>query len=145
MGRLRERYSRVARYYQMDYDPAVKKFSYRVEETQRAAAEKLDGSYLLKTDRDAVSAEEAWRIYILLTRAEAAFRMLKSPLEERPIFTARKCAWTRTSFFACWPIICWSRSRRLYSIEAYTPPGPRFAKPSRPIRCVRSYCQPTAD
>jgi len=86
MGRLRERYSRVARYYQMDYDPAVQKFSYRVEESKRAAAEKLDGSYLLKTDRDDVSAEEAWRIYILLTRAEAAFRMLKSPLEERPIF-----------------------------------------------------------
>ena len=47
---------------------------------------KLDGSYLLKTDREDLSAEEVWRIYTLLTRAEAAFRALKSPLAERPIF-----------------------------------------------------------
>ena len=33
-----------------------------------------------------MSADEAWRIYTLLTRAEAAFRTLKSPLGERPIF-----------------------------------------------------------
>ena len=51
-----------------------------------ARAEKLDGSYLLKTDRGDLSADEAWRIYTLLTRAEAAFRTLKTPLGERPIF-----------------------------------------------------------
>ncbi len=71
-----------------------------MEESKRAAAEKLDGSYLLKTDRDDVSAEEAWRIYILLTRAEAAFRMLKSPLEERPIFH-RKEMRVDTHIFLC--------------------------------------------
>jgi hypothetical protein len=53
---------------------------------RRARAEKLDGSYLLKTDRGDLSAEDAWRIYTLLTRAEAAFRTLKSPLAERPVF-----------------------------------------------------------
>ena len=53
---------------------------------QAGRAEKLDGSYLLKTDRRDLSADEAWRIYTLLTRAEAAFRTLKSPLGERPIF-----------------------------------------------------------
>jgi hypothetical protein len=41
---------------------------------------------LLKTDRTDLSADEAWRIYTLLTRAEAAFQTLKSPLGERPIF-----------------------------------------------------------
>jgi hypothetical protein len=29
---------------------------------------------------------ELWRIYVLLTRAENAFRDMKSPLAERPIF-----------------------------------------------------------
>jgi transposase len=86
IGRLRERYSRVARYYQMEYDAAAKRFQYRLDEAKRAQAEKLDGSYLLKTDREDLSADEAWRIYILLTRAEAAFRALKSPLGERPVF-----------------------------------------------------------
>jgi transposase len=86
IGRLKERYSRVARYYRMDYDSQTKVFHYSLDEAKRARAEKLDGSYLLKTDREDLSADEAWRIYTLLTRAEAAFRTLKSPLGERPIF-----------------------------------------------------------
>jgi transposase len=91
IGRLKERYSRVARYYRMEYDDARKTFEYHLEESKRAEAEKLDGSYLLKTDRQDLNADEAWRIYILLTRAEAAFRALKSPLAERPIFHHKEC------------------------------------------------------
>jgi transposase len=91
MGRLKERYSRVARYYRMEYEEEKKTFAYYLEEGKRAEAEQLDGSYLLKTDREDLSAEEAWRIYILLTRAEAAFRALKSPLAERPIFHHKEC------------------------------------------------------
>ena len=33
-----------------------------------------------------MTADEIWRTYILLTRVEAAFRAMKSPLMERPIF-----------------------------------------------------------
>jgi len=91
MGRLKERYPRVARYYHMEYDDAKRTFAYHLEESQRTEAEELDGSYLLKTDREDLSAEEAWRIYTLLTRAEAAFRTLKSPLAERPIFHHKEC------------------------------------------------------
>jgi len=86
IGRLKERYSRVARYYRMEYDSQTKVFQYSLDEAKRARAQKLDGSYLLKTDREDLSADEAWRIYTLLTKAEAAFRTLKSPLGERPIF-----------------------------------------------------------
>jgi transposase len=85
IGRLKERYPRVARYYQMNYDAQAKRFTCEVDRVKREKAEKLDGSYPLKTDRADLSAEEVWRIYILLTRAEAAFRALKSPLAERPI------------------------------------------------------------
>src|SRR6516164_6361828 len=85
IGRLKERYSRVARYYRMEYDSEKKVFHYSLD-AKRARAEKLDGSYLLKTDRHDLTADEAWRIYMLLTRAEAAFRTLPSPLGERPIF-----------------------------------------------------------
>jgi transposase len=86
MGRLKERYSRVARYYRLEYDSEKKAFRYSLDEAKLARAEKLDGSYLLKTDRQDLTADEVWRIYTLLTRAEAAFRTLKSPLGERPIF-----------------------------------------------------------
>src|ERR1035441_10124356 len=86
IGRLKERYSRVARYYRMEYDSQTKVFRYSLDEAKRAGAEKLDGSYLLKTDRTDLSADEALRVSNLLTSAEAAFRTLKAPLGERPIF-----------------------------------------------------------
>jgi transposase len=86
IGRLKERYPRVARYYQMGYDAEPKQFHFEVDAAKYAHAEQLDGTYLLRTDRADLSAEEAWRLYILLTRAEEAFRDMKSPLSERPIF-----------------------------------------------------------
>lgn len=53
---------------------------------KHAKAERLDGGYPIKTDRKDLSGDELWRIYVLLARAETAFRDMKSPLAERPIF-----------------------------------------------------------
>ena len=48
---------------------------------------------MLKTDCADFEAEEAWLRYGHLTRTEQAFRDLKSPLAERPIFhrVSRHC------------------------------------------------------
>ena len=100
IGRLKERYPRVARDYRMEYEEEKKTFAYYLEEGKRAEADQLDGSYLLKTDREDLSAEESWRIYLLLTRAEAAFRALKSPLAERPIFHHKECR-VESHIFLC--------------------------------------------
>ena len=54
--------------------------------SSKGKAESLDGSYLLKSSRDDLSAEDIWRTYSLLTRVEAAFRAMKSPLCQRRIF-----------------------------------------------------------
>ena len=86
IGRLKERYPRVARYYSIGYDAGHKQFGYAVDAEKYERAEKLDGTYLLRTERTDLSAEQAWRLYILLTRVEDAFRDMKSPLSERPIF-----------------------------------------------------------
>lgn len=86
IGRLKERYPRVARYYHIEYDAGARSFRMERDEEKVAKAERLDGSYLLKTNREDLTAEEAWRTYSLLTRAEKAFRDMKSPLMERPIF-----------------------------------------------------------
>lgn len=86
IGRLKERYPRVAKYHEIRYESATKQVVHEVREEKRRKAEELDGSYMLKTDRGDLSADEAIRIYLLLTRAEAAFRAMKSPLGERPIF-----------------------------------------------------------
>jgi transposase len=86
IGRLKERYPRVARYYDLAVDPDTAQFSATLHEDELAKAARLDGCYLINTDRDDLSAEDCWRLYALLTRAEDAFRDMKTPLAERPIY-----------------------------------------------------------
>jgi transposase len=86
LGRLKERYPRVARYWKIDYDAVQHQLAWQEDREKKQRAVGLDGAYLLKTDRKDLTADEAWRLYILLTRVEDAFRDMKSPLSERPIF-----------------------------------------------------------
>lgn len=44
----------------------------------------MDGNYLLKTNRKDLTADEIWKMYVMLTRIENAFRDLKSYLGLRP-------------------------------------------------------------
>jgi len=100
IGRLMERYPRVARYFDITYDSQQQKLSWKELAAKKAVAEKLDGSWVLKTDRQDLTTDEIWRTYILLTRVEDAFRDLKSPLMERPIFHHLQDR-TQTHIFLC--------------------------------------------
>jgi transposase len=100
IGRLQERHPRVARYYRITYDAAQKRLAWHEDTGKKAIAEQLDGSYVLKTDRQELSGDEIWRTYTLLTRVEAAFRAMKSPLMERPIFHHLQRR-TETHIFLC--------------------------------------------
>src|SRR5213594_838152 len=100
IGRIKERYPRVARYHRIEYDSERKSLSSYEETEKKAIAEKLDGSYVLKTDRKDLTADEIWRTYILLTRVEDAFRDMKSPLMERPISHHLENR-TQTHIFLC--------------------------------------------
>jgi transposase len=108
IGRIKERYPRVARYYEITYDQDRQEIVWAAKEEKKQVAERLDGSYLLKTDRADLSAEEAWHLYSLLTRAENAFRAMKSPLAERPIFHQLKDR-VRAHIFLC--VLAGARSR----------------------------------
>src|SRR3989449_5711722 len=68
IGRLQERYPRVARYYEISYDSVNKNLPWKELADKKTNAKKLDGSYVLKTDRQDLTADEIWRTYILLTR-----------------------------------------------------------------------------
>jgi transposase len=100
IGRIKERYPRVARYHRIEYDSERKILSPQEEVEKKAIAEKLDGTYVMKTDRKDLTADEIWRTYILLTRVEDAFRDVKSPLMERPIFHHLQNR-TQTHIFLC--------------------------------------------
>jgi len=100
IGRIKERYPRVARYYRIEYDSLMKELSYQENAERKGLAESLDGSYMLRTDRTEMSDDEIWRTYSLLTRRENAFRNMKSPLCERPIFHQLKRR-VQTHIFLC--------------------------------------------
>jgi transposase len=100
IGRLKERYPRVARYYRIEHDAERQSVIWREDADKKVIAKKLDGSYVLKTDRQDLTADEIWRNYILLTRVEDAFRDMKSPLMERPIFHHLEHR-TQTHIFLC--------------------------------------------
>lgn len=100
IGRIKERYPRVARYWSIGFDAETKVLTTEKDEFKRAKAEKLDGAWLLKTDRTDLTPDEAWRTYVLLTRAETAFRDMKTPLAERPIHHQREDR-VETHIFLC--------------------------------------------
>ena len=100
IGRLKERYPRVARYYALTYDAAAPTVTWALHDDKKTKAAQLDGGYLLKTDRPDLTDEEIWRLYMLLTRVEDAFRDMKSPLMERPIFHHLKDR-VQTHIFLC--------------------------------------------
>ena len=100
IGRLKERYPRVARYYAITYEAVAPAVMWTPHADKKTKAAQLDGGYLLKTDRPDLSDEEIWRLYVLLTRVEDAFRDMKSPLLERPIFHHLKHR-VQTHIFLC--------------------------------------------
>jgi transposase len=59
IGRLKERYSRVARYHALQFDAGERKLVHQPDAEKKAKAERLDGTYLLRTDREDVTADEA--------------------------------------------------------------------------------------
>jgi transposase len=100
LGRLKERYPRVARYYRMEWEESSRTLSWKENAEKKEKARGLDGCYLLKSSRKGWTDEQIWRTYVLLTRVENAFRCMKSPLCERPIFHQLERR-TETHIFLC--------------------------------------------
>lgn len=98
IGRLRERYTRAARYYSVAREDGILTWALKAE--QHARAQQLDGAYFLRTSNKTLDAEDIWRTYITLTRIESAFRDLKGTLDLRPIHH-RKETRVETHIFLC--------------------------------------------
>jgi transposase len=95
IGRLREKYPRASKTFEVEVIPAAESSKAMARSAQdivwkkRDAYEhqdKLDGCYLLRTDRENLSDAEIWETYVMLTRIESAFRALKSSLGLHPNF-----------------------------------------------------------
>lgn len=97
IGRLKEKYSKIAKLYQIDIIPEKNK---SMDDKTRCAEniewkkkEELydkeidsEGCYILRTDRSDFNDKEIWETYVMLTRIEYAFKCMKSFLGIRPNF-----------------------------------------------------------
>jgi len=71
-------------YSQIDIHLKQAKFKWWTSDEEQEKQRLMDGNYLLKTNRKDLTADEIWKMYVMLTRIENAFRDLKSYLGLRP-------------------------------------------------------------
>jgi len=88
IGTLQGRHPRVKRYYDVRLINNNGKARIVWSHDDEAAAESgtLAGCYVLRTNRGELTAEQIWRLYMTLLKAENGFRALKSDLGLRPNF-----------------------------------------------------------
>ena len=90
IGRLKEKYSSVAQYYNIDVkkDPNSKNAIDITWEEKKSLEDKtaLNGVYCLRSNCTDMDEKTMWKTYTTLTDLEAVFRSLKTDLGLRPIF-----------------------------------------------------------
>jgi len=88
IGRLRQRYAKVARYYELHLEKDEASGRATALHWQRLVPteEILPGVYCLRTNQADWDDATLWQTYIMLTEIEAVFRSLKSELGLRPVY-----------------------------------------------------------
>ena len=90
IGRLKQRYSRVAQHYRIDCTLDEKKINVvKIQwhfEPQTGSKATHPGVYMLRTNQVDWDDEQLWRTYTMLTDLEAVFKSLKSELGMRPVY-----------------------------------------------------------
>jgi transposase len=90
VGRLRERWPAASKFASVevprDDGGCATRVTWRYDRTKLKIALGRDGAYLLLSDQATWSPEQLWSTYMQLTRAEEAFRSMKSHLLLRPMW-----------------------------------------------------------
>jgi len=85
IGRLKERYSRTARHFEIAVQKNDKDQVTSLSWSLKEDLEKTDGVYCLRTNRQGVNEQDLWDFYNTIRDVEDAFRCMKSDLGIRPI------------------------------------------------------------
>ncbi|MDY0152272.1 MAG: IS1634 family transposase [Candidatus Cloacimonas sp.] len=88
IGRIKERYSSIGRFYHIDvFEEGGKVNAIEYHKVKLEVEEdRFSGSYWLRTSYKDWDEKQIWQTYMMLNRIEAAFRSLKHELAFRPIF-----------------------------------------------------------
>lgn len=88
VGRLRQRYSSIARFYEITVEQSAGQATSLVWHIQDEDALKarFSGGYLIRSSRKDLDERRLWSLYTTLTVVEESFRSLKSDLGLRPMY-----------------------------------------------------------
>ncbi|OQC17571.1 MAG: hypothetical protein BWX73_00117 [Lentisphaerae bacterium ADurb.Bin082] len=86
IGKLASQYTRASKFYTVKYDEDRQVLSWIRNEEKYQEDASQHGCYHLRTSRRDLSDDEIWLIYIMLTRVETAFHLLKGELGLRPFY-----------------------------------------------------------
>jgi transposase len=92
LGRIQARHPQVRDLYDVAFRHTGDgvRLHWSIKEDRKLWHTLREGTYMLRTNLQAGTAEELWSRYMQLTEAEASFRVLKSELSLRPLFHQRE-------------------------------------------------------
>lgn len=86
VGRLKDQFSKVAKYYEIAYTEDAKKgIITDITWKRKKEKEKPKGHYFLRYSKKSLGEKEIWDAYNLTREVEASFRCLKTDLNVRPV------------------------------------------------------------
>jgi hypothetical protein len=143
LGRIQERYPHVNDLYQVALEDtgAGLRLVWEMKAERKQWRDLREGAYLLRSNVQADSAEELWSKYMQLTEAEAAFRVLKSELQIRPLFhqkEPRVKAHVMVAFlgYALWVTLKHLLKRRPTIVPQPSLSGVNNAQPLSPMKAL---------
>jgi len=143
LGRIQERYPQVNDLYQVALEDTAAglRLVWEMKAERKQWRDLREGAYLLRSNVQADSAEELWSKYMQLTEAEAAFRVLKSELQIRPLFhqkEPRVKAHVMVAFlgYALWVTLKHLLKRRPTIVPQPTTSGVNNAQPLSPMKAL---------
>ncbi len=88
IGRLRERYPTIARFYNIEVGEETGRatqIKWSVD-SEKALEARFSGAYYIRSSRTDLAEKELWSLYMMLGEVEESFRCLKSELGLRPVY-----------------------------------------------------------
>src|SRR5664280_1936869 len=143
LGKIQARHPSVNDLYEVCLRDTAEgvRLSWQMKTDRRSWRKLREGSYMLRTNLKAETAEQLWSQYMQLTEAEAAFRALKSQLSIRPLYhqkEPRVKAHVLVAFlgYALWVTLKHLLKRRPPMVPKETSSGVDNAVPLSPMKAI---------
>jgi transposase len=143
LGKIQARHSQVNDLFEVALrdTPEGVRLIWGIKKERKTWRDLREGTYMLRTNIQAESAEQLWSKYMQLTEAEASFRALKSELSIRPLFhqkEPRVKAHVMVAFlgYALWVTLKHLLKRRPTIVPQPSASGVDNAQPMSPMRAL---------